>query len=90
MGQGDPGSQHQAGIADALRATFHNVSFSEIAAVRPRRRADRLVFCCAAFGRYWHKAAEHILIGDGRFRGEADMHSGVASTNSVEFDPNQT
>jgi hypothetical protein len=24
---------------------------------------------------------------DRRFRGEADMHSGVASTNSVEFDP---
>jgi hypothetical protein len=27
------------------------------------------------------------LIGDGRFRGKADMHRGAASTASVEFDP---
>ncbi len=39
------------------------------------------------YDRYWHKAAEHILIGDGRFRGEADMHCCVASTSSVADDP---
>jgi hypothetical protein len=33
------------------------------------------------------KRGDHILIADGRFRGEADMHSGVASTNLVELTP---
>ena len=31
---------------------------------------------------FWHEAADHILIGDGRFRSEADMrrcHDRIAS-----------
>jgi hypothetical protein len=36
------------------------------------------------------EAADHTLTDDGRFRREADMHRGVASTASVADDPNQT
>jgi hypothetical protein len=35
--------------------------------------------CGDALGREWHEAADHILICEGRFRGEADMHGRVAS-----------
>jgi hypothetical protein len=34
-----------------------------------------------------HEAADHILICDGRFRGEADIHDHVASTASAVDDP---
>ena len=47
-------------------------------------RADEVIeqawIYCAAFGRYWHEAADHILICEGRFRGEADKQGRVAST----------
>jgi hypothetical protein len=33
--------------------------------------------------RIWHMAADHSLIADGRFRGEADMHARVASISSI-------
>jgi hypothetical protein len=38
----------------------------------------------------WHKAADHILICEGRFRGEADKQGRVASTAWVEDDPEPT
>jgi len=31
-----------------------------------------------ALGREWHESADHILICEGRFRGEAEMHGRVA------------
>jgi len=34
----------------------------------------------------WHEAADYILICDGRFRGEADIHDHVASTTSAVDD----
>ena len=37
-------------------------------------------------GLFWHKAADHSLIADGRFRAKADMHCCVASTSSVTDD----
>jgi hypothetical protein len=39
-----------------------------------------------ALGREWHEAADHILICEGRFRGEADMHGRVAMTACVVGD----
>jgi len=38
----------------------------------------------------WHISTDHILIGDGCFRGEADMHDRVASASSDVDDPLQT
>jgi hypothetical protein len=38
----------------------------------------------------WHKAADHTLIADGPFWGEADMHDRVVSTYSAAIDPLQT
>jgi hypothetical protein len=48
------------GAADAARAptTWPNTQWT----------------CCAAFGRDWHESADHSLLANGRFRGEADMH----------------
>src|SRR5262249_1074741 len=43
----------------------------------PRRRGDRIrgwgYLAAIAHSRFWHGAANHVLIGDGRFWGEADM-----------------
>jgi hypothetical protein len=50
-------------------------------------RASRINVCCGALRRDWHKAADHTLIADGRFRGEADIHGRVAPTASVVHDP---
>ena len=36
---------------------------------------------------YGHIVTDHIVIGDGRFRGEADMPRARAAYRSVEFDP---
>jgi hypothetical protein len=41
------------------------------------------VVCC-------NISTDHILIGDGRFRGEADVHGRVASPASVADDPSET
>jgi hypothetical protein len=38
----------------------------------------------------WHIAADHILIGDGRFRGEADMPRPRAAYRWIEFDPERS
>jgi hypothetical protein len=38
----------------------------------------------------WHEAADHILICEGRFRGEADKQGRVASTAWVEDDPERS
>ena len=35
----------------------------------------------------WHEAADHILICEGRFRGEADKQGRLVSTAWVEIDP---
>src|SRR5262245_15759225 len=43
-----------------------------------------------SFVRYWHKAADHILICEGRFRSKADMNRSAASTASVADDPKPT
>jgi hypothetical protein len=34
-------------------------------------RASRINVCCGALRRDWHKAADHTLIADGRFRGRS-------------------
>jgi hypothetical protein len=49
-----------------------------------------VLFWCGALGRFWHEAADHILICEGRFRGEADKQGRVASTAWVEDDPQET
>jgi hypothetical protein len=57
------------------------------------RRSDRLMagkLSPSNFGLLQHnrhKAAEHILIGDGRFRSEADIHGRRALIASVADDP---
>ncbi len=38
------------------------------------------------FGR-WPLVTDHVLMGDGRYRSEADMHAPSAFTCSVENDP---
>jgi len=45
---------------------------------RPARLATRELRCrtCCEVG-LWHKASDHSLIGDGRFRGEADIRGRV-------------
>jgi len=40
----------------------------------------------SALGREWQRRIT-VLSANGRFRGEADMHDHVASTASVEIDP---
>jgi hypothetical protein len=45
-----------------------------------------LMACVAS----WHIAADHILIGDGRFRGEADMPRPRAAYRWIEFDPERS
>jgi hypothetical protein len=40
--------------------------------------------CIAGAVHTWHEAADHILICEGRFRGEADKQGRVASTAWVE------
>jgi hypothetical protein len=45
---------------------------------------SRVNVCC------WHEAADHILICEGRFRGEADKQGRVASTAWGEDDPDLT
>ena len=45
------------------------------------------VLRCGNFA-FWHLATDHILIGDGRFWGEADMHDHAARTAVVVNDPN--
>jgi hypothetical protein len=37
--------------------------------------------------RCWHEAADHTLIADSRFLGEADIHGRAAPTASVVHDP---
>jgi hypothetical protein len=60
------------------------------------RRSDRLMagkLSPGNFGllqQYRHIATNHILIGNGRFRGKADMHGRVASIHLAVDDPTET
>jgi hypothetical protein len=46
--------------------------------------------CGSARVRFWHKAANHISICEGRFPGAADKQGRIVSTAWVEDDPEQT
>jgi len=45
------------------------------------------VICRDAYVGSWHEATDHILIWDGRFRGEADIRDHVGSNASAVGDP---
>jgi len=48
---------------------------------------EMMEFGCEEMSPNGHKAADHSLIADWRFRGEADMHGREASTAQVVDDP---
>jgi hypothetical protein len=60
------------------RSVLDAVEIRNVAVVPlpPLGRSSELIssgFCGAAFGRDWHLATDHILIGEGRLRGEAEV-----------------
>jgi hypothetical protein len=69
-------------IRDLLAFAIISSCIRARASARPPR-----VICCGAWVRSWHEATDRILIGDGRFRGEADMRDRVASTCSAVDGP---
>src|SRR5262245_22316085 len=72
--------RHCDGVPRQSGQLFRNVRFAKSRSFGARRRDDRVLFCCAALGRYWHRRHIEASVRLSAIWAEADMARAAGSS----------